>query len=367
MNQSNHCLSGLSGLTNLGNTCYINTCMQVLSHTTALNSLLDNSTLEEPCSELTDTQRLQLTPIRKRTEEAKNEKYLDNILLREWNNLRKLLWKQNCTVSPNRWIHTIQHISKQKDLELFSGYLQNDVTEFLLFILNSFHNALSKEVEMTIHGKANNNIDVLAKHCLTAYSKFFKSNYSDIIKLFYGIEINIIRDLNDKTLSQSYNPFSIITLPLLPKSNLNIIELFNHYHKEEELDNDNLWENEKKEKIKIKKLIKVWNFPDILIIFFKRWNYVNNKKDQRLIDFPLNNLNLSKHVIGYIPHTFVYDLYGVCNHSGSNDGGHYTAFIKHNINNKWYHFNDTNITEIHPTNIVTNQAYCLFYNKKNIQ
>ena len=33
---------GLSGLANLGNSCYLNSCMQVLSHTYELNTFLSN-------------------------------------------------------------------------------------------------------------------------------------------------------------------------------------------------------------------------------------------------------------------------------------------------------------------------------------
>ena len=33
---------GLSGLANVGNTCYLNACMQILSHTYELNEFLNN-------------------------------------------------------------------------------------------------------------------------------------------------------------------------------------------------------------------------------------------------------------------------------------------------------------------------------------
>ena len=88
-----------------------------------------------------------------------------------------------------------------------------------------------------------------------------------------------------------------------------------------------------------------------------------HRKIQKQIQFPLENLDLSKYVSGYKPKSYVYDLYGICNHSGSSLGGHYTAYVK-NANDKWYEFNDTRVTEVKESNIITNKAYCLFYRKK---
>jgi ubiquitin C-terminal hydrolase len=58
---------------------------------------------------------------------------------------------------------------------------------------------------------------------------------------------------------------------------------------------------------------------------------------------------------------YKYELYGVCNHSGGVMGGHYTAYVK-NANNKWYHFNDTSVSEVGvQESIISPKAYVLFY------
>ena len=77
-------------------------------------------------------------------------------------------------------------------------------------------------------------------------------------------------------------------------------------------------------------------------------------------------MNLSKYVKGYDKNSYVYDLYGICNHSGGTWGGHYTAYVK-NADNNWYHFNDTNVRKLNDNiehSLISTQAYCLFYQKK---
>ena len=64
----------------------------------------------------------------------------------------------------------------------------------------------------------------------------------------------------------------------------------------------------------------------------------------------------------------VYDLYGISNHSGGLQGGHYTSFVKM-ANDSWYHFNDTQVTKLTSNiehSLISPRAYCLFYQKKNV-
>ena len=60
-----------------------------------------------------------------------------------------------------------------------------------------------------------------------------------------------------------------------------------------------------------------------------------------------------------------YTLYGIGNHSGSIDFGHYYAYIK--INNSWYEFNDSHVSPYSKReNNSSSQAYILFYKKNSI-
>lgn len=344
MNFKNYKNNGLSGLSNLGNTCFINSTMQIISHTYELNELLNSETFKR---------------------KIKN-KY-DSALLVEWDNLRHLLWKESCIVSPNKFLKTIQKIAEIKDLNMFTGYSQNDIPEFLLFVIDCFHNSVSREIKMTISGEIENETDNVAVKCFEMIKQTYSKEYSEIWNLFYAIHVSEIISLdNGKQLSIKPEPFFMIDLPIPnDKKSPTIIDCFNHYVEGEILDGDNAWYNEDiNKKINVKKKISFWSFPNILVIDFKRFNS-KNQKNQILITFPLDNLDLSKYVIGYKKTSYKYELYGVCNHSGGVLGGHYSSYIK-NANGKWYHFNDSSVSEINIDSIISPKAYCLFYRKTSL-
>ena len=96
--------------------------------------------------------------------------------------------------------------------------------------------------------------------------------------------------------------------------------------------------------------LSLWTLPDILIIHLKRFCQVGERRNKlsTLVKFPLCSLNMAPHVAQRsagakpapgpwpswkqpaclptnYPLDFLYDLYAVCNHHGSLQGGHYTG------------------------------------------
>jgi ubiquitin carboxyl-terminal hydrolase 8 len=300
------------------------------------------------------------------TYKAKLKKAPESALLVEWDELRKMLWSDNCIISPGKFIKTIQKVAQLKGVDLFTGFSQNDLPEFLLFLIDCFHTSLSREIRMTISGTPSNTTDNIAIQCFEMIKKMYSKEYSEIWNLFYAVHVSEISDLKTgESLKITPEPYFILDLPIPAKTNsTTLIDCFNLYVEGEILEGENGWINDAtKERIDIRKKIQFWSFPNILVIDLKRFN-ARFQKSQVLVTFPIDNLDLSEYVIGYKRQSYKYELYGVCNHSGGVMGGHYTAYVK-NANGKWYHFNDTSVSEVGlPDSIVSPKAYVLFYRKK---
>jgi ubiquitin carboxyl-terminal hydrolase 8 len=336
---------GLTGLANLGNTCFINSCMQVLSHTSILNDFLEKND----------------GSYKQKLSAYHDKKYiLDSKLLVEWDNLRKMMWKENVVISPQGFLKAIHYVAKHKNKDIFTGYAQNDLPEFLLFIIDAFHNGMRREVDMKIKGEVRNNTDKLAKKCFEMMKEMYSNEYSELLDIFYGIHVSVI-EKEEKTLSIKPEPYFIIDLPLdLEKSSINIKDCFKKYCASEIIED---WKNEETNELEsVERKIKFWSLPNILVIDLKRFTY-DGKKIQKPINLELDDLDLTEFVEGYNKNSFKYELYGVCNHSGGVLGGHYTATVKVKSGD-WYLFNDTNVSKINFTGENNTSGYCLFYRKK---
>lgn len=341
--------NGYTGLANLGNTCFLNSCIQVLNHTHEFQGIFQKFDQYSSQHTLPDTN-----------------------IIHEFRELRNLMFSNNGVVSPNRFVHMVHDLARKKGREIFTGWAQNDLSEFLLFMVECMHNCIARKVRTSISGESAHSLDELAIECYKMLQKIYEKEYSEIMELFYGISVSEIWNIN-ATQRHSVKPESyfMVDLPIpntsatQNKSPPTLYDCFDEFTKREELTGENAWWNEKtSQKEDIVKNITFWNFPQILVITLKRFSPDGQYKNNELVDFPLDNLNLSQYVSGYNPLSYIYELYGVCNHIGSVHGGHYTAFVKRNA--KWVHFNDSDVSILpNPEGVITPMAYCLFYRKKN--
>lgn len=333
---------GLTGLGNVGNSCYLNACMQIMSHTYELNDFLNSGNYKKRIN-----------------------KVADSVLLIEWNKLREMMWDTNCTIAPWGFVKGVQKVALLKDRELFTGNSQNDIQEYLLFIIDSFHNAIRREVNMEITGEIVNNTDKLATTCYKMMKDMYKKDYSEILNIFYGIHVSEIASLDKgESLSLRPEPFSVLSLPIPDTRNPTIFDCLDEYCKKETLDGENAWYNEDLDiHQNVSRGIIFWSLPNILIIDLKRWTSYG-RKNQTKVSSQLSDVDFSNYVKGYDSKSYIYELYGIANHSGGADGGHYTASIK-NANGYWYEFNDTFVRMIRDENsIVSHKSYCFFFRKK---
>ena len=165
-------LNGLSGLSNLGNSCYLNSTMQILGQIHEMNSYLSN------INELNSIH--------------------DSALTVEWIMLYRLMWKKNVIISPNRFVHQIRQLSKLKGRDEFSGFDQNDANDYFYFAIECIHNSLNlkdstQTYRRTTEKKINNYLETIEKKDMSIVSKLFTSclmysYYTNNKKEFYKIE-----------------------------------------------------------------------------------------------------------------------------------------------------------------------------------
>ncbi|KAM4893875.1 ubiquitin carboxyl-terminal hydrolase 4 isoform 1-T1 [Sylvia borin] len=111
----------------------------------------------------------------------------------------------------------------------------------------------------------------------------------------------------------------------------------------------------------------LWSLPRILVVHLKRFSYSRYWRDKldTVVEFPIRGLNMSEFVCDPRAGSYVYDLIAVSNHYGAMGVGHYTAYAKNKVNNKWYYFDDSSVSVASEDQIVTKAAYVLFYQRRN--
>ena len=172
-----------------------------------------------------------------------------------------------------------------------------------------------------------------------------------------------IKKLNEpKIMKNKVNMFE----PKIDTFQLELTSLLSTFGQKEKLSKGNEWYCPKCKEFQLaEKKLEIFTCPEILIIHLKRFR--DRKKLYNLIKFPIYGLNMGKYIKYNInnENDYNYDLFAISNHLGNFFGGHYIAYAKNFLDNKWYEFDDSYVREIKEDSLITENAYVLFYQKRN--
>ncbi|XP_053534175.1 ubiquitin carboxyl-terminal hydrolase 8 [Ictalurus punctatus] len=331
----------LTGLRNLGNTCYMNSILQCLSNTPFMAEYFNRNRYQDDINK-------------------------SNILghkgevAEEFGAIMKALWSgQFKFISPRDFKITIGKINDQ-----FSGYEQQDSQELLLFLMDGLHEDLNKaDNRKRWKDEACDTMDDVSA-ADGAWQKHKLLNESIIVSLFQGQFKSTLQCLTCHHRSRTFETFMYLSLPLASSYKCSLQECLKVFSKEEKLtDNNKVFCPHCKAQREFTKKLEIWKVPPILLVHLKRFWYEGRWKQklQTSVDFPLENLDLSQYVIGPKTSLKRYNLYAVSNHYGGLDGGHYTAYCRNAARQNWFKFDDHEVSEISTSSVKSSAAYIFFY------
>jgi ubiquitin C-terminal hydrolase len=363
---------GVSRFKNImGITCYINSILHILQQLPIFSHYITQAKFRDVLIE-------KINKLEQNNPILNKKDILQEFVVFELFKLFKISLETDDTIITPSTFKTL--IGEKNDI--WNEYKHQDSQEFFTFLISQLEEEVGTKCfylpGLNYDTGYKNNILHSLKNtiALDTWFKFQLREYSPLKNMFNGLLQNNCKCMCCGTISSRYEPF--ITLPLsIPIKSINdidkkysIYDCLDHLILEEQLDIDNKINcdmcglyNQGYNKIFL------WQTPKILVIHIKRF-LTNTEKITNSIEYPINNLDLSKYFDNDSLHknNCTYNLVGINIHESIGyenniDSGHYVSIIKNIINNNWYLYNDASPVKeiINEKDLQTNNAYMLFY------
>lgn len=325
------------GLSNLGNTCYMNACLQILIHCPIFIKHY-----------LSQESAIKLKPI--------SSQFFDLLI-------NIVSTPMASYLSPQILKDNFDSIHPQ-----FSSYGEHDSEEFCRIFLEDINSELNR-VSNRIARKS------------LSQTGYKKALYSEFKKDFAQRESSIITDIFYNTFlhtfkcycgNEIYSFANYIGIPIEINS-LQNRQLLSDILKETVTKKDKV--NFDKEKCQVchmsnrTKITTICSLPQILVLAIQRYNNKDRmmKNNTEIVFEEKINLTelIDRECYDYSSSSSssstTYNLFGAINHIGSINSGHYYANIK--IKGEWYNFDDSKVTKLKNIPFASSEVYILFYSK----
>ncbi|PWZ03562.1 hypothetical protein BCV70DRAFT_155655 [Testicularia cyperi] len=358
---------GMTGLKNVGNSCYMNATLQCLSATIPLaRFLLDGS-------------------YRKAINKT-NPLGTQGALAEAFAQLVRVMWSEQYTfVSPVTFREAMGKVAPS-----FRGCDQHDSQEFLAILLDGLHEDLNyivtrpPAIEMT--PEREKELEMLPQQIASVkeWGIYRMRNDSLIVDWFQGQFRNKLTCLTCGKTSTTYEAFTYLSLPIPHGRGVNkatLQQCLDAFVREEVLDKADMWNCPAcKKPRKATKRLSISRLPQVLLIHLKRFSFKGPFTDKvdTTVSFPTSNLDLTNYMPPPLPpmpsHSnayptsssqkppYLYDLYAVTHHFGSLNTGHYTASIRNN--DSWWYCDDSRCYKSDDRQIHTNSPYVLWFRRR---
>ena len=257
----------------------------------------------------------------------------------------------------------------------------NDSKDLINFLLEKFHKELNnvEEKDNNIDYNINDRYQMNESYMLNLFIKEFKENYnSPISNFFYGVMETKSQCIGCNTIKYNFQIYSFLEFPLQQVNqfcfnkgkrqlfnndgtnpDVNLYECFEYYGKIDLMNGDNQMHCNICQKLCDSYYSNIlYSMPNYLIININRGK---GAVYECKVDFPelLNIINY----VSYKEGITVFELYAVISHLGpSSMSGHFVAYCKNMIDNKWYLYNDAFVSPCNKKNQYRDgMPYILFY------
>uniref|UniRef100_A0A8C6A6Z5 Ubiquitin carboxyl-terminal hydrolase n=1 Tax=Marmota marmota marmota TaxID=9994 RepID=A0A8C6A6Z5_MARMA len=331
--------SGHVGLQNLGNTCFLSAVLQCLSSTRPLRDFCLRRDFHQEVPGRAQDQEL-------------TEAFADVI---------GALWHPNSceAVDPAEFQAVFQ-----KYVPSFSGNNQQDAQEFLKLLMGRLHLELNRQGCRAPPILAHDPLtDDDRAHLM--WKHYLEREDSKIVDLFAGQLESCRMCQACGYRSMTFEVFFDLSLPI-PKAGfsgekVSLWDCFNLFTKEEEIELENAPVCDRCcQKTQSTKKLTIQRFPSILILHLNRFSTSQGTitKISVDVDFPLQQMSLGDFTSDRTVSP-VYELYALCNHSGSVHSGHYTALCRSQTG--WHVYDDSCVSPISENQVASSEGYVLFY------